>query len=265
MIQRAPAEMDLPDIVAAAWKACVRHWSLLVRIALLGALVSAASVYVLIELTPAPAGDEEPTAAAVQEASRRAAPVIVAAAVTSLFTHLALVRAGLDVLRGRPAGVLRALGEGLRRLPAGTVAVFVILFVTAALLSAATLVPPLGLIAGPLIAYVAVSWLLAVEVVVDERRGPFAALRRSRELVRGLWWRTCIIGLSVLVLYLFPSIILAWVGGAFESELVQSALAGVAFLLGAPFLALGHTQLYLDNRRRKGEPVEPSPPLERAS
>jgi hypothetical protein len=147
------------------------------------------------------------------------------------------------------------LGAGLRASPAGLLAMIVIVLLCGSLV-ASVLLSPLGL-------YLAVSWMLALQIILDERCGPIAALRRSRQVVRGQWWRACGIGCCLIVLYLFPGIVLAAVSGGWNSDVATSIAAGLAYLLSAPFLAVAHTQLYLDIRLRKGEPVNPTPPAER--
>lgn len=51
------------------------------------------------------------------------------------------------------------------------------------------------LLLGPLAVWIWVKLSLAPTVVVFENQGPFAALRRSAQLVRGSWWRVFGIGL----------------------------------------------------------------------
>lgn len=56
----------------------------------------------------------------------------------------------------------------------------------------------------PFAIHFAVAWVLAVPALVIERRAPRAALRRSRTLVKGHWWR--VVGL-VLVLTLVQTVV----------------------------------------------------------
>ncbi|NEE54877.1 hypothetical protein G3M55_61130, partial [Streptomyces sp. SID8455] len=51
------------------------------------------------------------------------------------------------------------------------------------------------LLLGPLAVWIWVKLSLAPTVVVFENQGPFAAIRRSAQLVRGSWWRVFGIGL----------------------------------------------------------------------
>ncbi len=248
--------MSLPDIIAAASTACVRHWSLLVRIALLGALVTVAVDVTLLKIAPDIPEGAQPNSAEVSRWLRNVSPLLGVAVLASLFTHLALVRAALTILRGESAALGTSLATAARALPAAMIAA-VVAVMAGAILTATLLLAPLAL-------FLLVNWLLTAQTLVDDGGGGFAALRRSRQIVRGQWWRTCMIGLSVLVLYLFPSILLGRVAGALDSEWAAGLMAGLSFLVSAPFLAFGHTQLYLDIRARKGEPVRrPAPPEDR--
>lgn len=249
--------MDLPDIIAAAATAWARHWAVLARVALPGAVITAAVNLALIAVVPQLPEARDPTPAELRHTLAAATPLLAAAVVVSLFTHLALVRSSLDLFRGQATDAGRAFLAAARALPAMAIVVGITLAICAALLATVFLTP--------LALYFLVNWMLAPQFVVDERASGLRALREARLLVRGLWWRSCAIGLSVLVLYVFPSIILAQMASATGSDTVLAVAAGVAFLIAAPFLALGHTQLYLDNRLRKGEPARPAPPRENAS
>jgi hypothetical protein len=268
VVERARAPLDLADVIAAAWNACVRHWTLLVRLSLLAALVTTAINLAVVRMgPPAPAG-EEVTREEVETLLADLTPYMLLALVVALFTHLALVRASLDILTGGEARFGESYGAGLRALPVALVSLLtaVVLFslLTAIVTVLMALLPPFGLLIPVLALYLFICWLFTPQAIVGERRGPFAALRRSRALVQGQWWRTCLVGLSVTVLYLFPGIVFPAIGARFDSEVAASAGAGLASLVAAPFLAMGHTVLYLDIRLRKGEPLRPAPPPERA-
>ncbi len=256
-MQRAASPMDLPDVIAATWNACVRYRRILLSIALAGAVVSAVANFGVIRLAPDVPEGEQITNAQFEGFLRASAPWFAAALVANLFTHLSLVHSGLHLFRGQPSGVGEAFVAGARSLPAAAIAGMIAFLFCLSLL--------IAVILAPLALYLFVGWMLAPEVIVDERRGPFAALARSRRLVRGQWWRACTVGLAILVLYTFPSIVMAAIGGATNSEFGASLAAGLASLVAAPFLAIGHTQLYLDIRLRKGEPALPASPVERAS
>lgn len=241
----------MADVVAATWSACLRHWRPLLLTALPGALLAGLTEFGLLRLQPAPpaggGSDAEPAPALLVGAL----PYLLVALVGQVFTHLALVRLALGLVRAEPVSVAVAWVTGLRRLAPGMVAMFVITLVLALLAGT--------LILAPLALYLGVGWILTAQVLVDEEYGAFAALGRSRRLVSGQWWRACTIGLSVLVLSFLPGLVLAQVGAATGSALGAIGTTALAALLAAPFLAMGHTMLYLEIRRRKGEPLRPAP------
>lgn len=260
MIGRASPPMDLPDIVASAWNAYLRHWPLLMAVALLGAVATGLANFGVLASVPNLPEGVEPTAAEVRHYLQTATPYLAGAGLMTLFTHLALVSAALHVLRGEPdAAVTSALAAGVRAFPAALLAWLAAFLVIVSLLTLGAVTVIGILLLGPLAVHLFVGWLLTPQFIVDERLGPFAALGASRRLVRGLWWRTCAIGLSVLVLYAFPSIIISQLTANYSSNVAVSIVAGLVALVSAPFLALGHTQLYLDNRLRK-DAARPAPP-----
>ncbi|MGP0101680.1 MAG: YciC family protein [Solirubrobacteraceae bacterium] len=90
-------------------------------------------------------------------------------------------------------------------------------------------------------------WSVAAPVVVLERPGVFAALRRSRELVRGNGWQ--VFGV-ILVLYILVGVVSILIEGAAESAgsgagIVVRVIVGV---LTAPLSALAASVLYFELR-----------------
>jgi hypothetical protein len=254
MMQRPAPPMDLPDVIAAAWSGCVHHWRVLLAIAVWGALVAAALNYGSLRASP-DLNNDALTADQAREALLRAGPFIAAGAVVELFLHLSLVRAALAFGRDAPVPARDCLLAGARALPAAAVAFFIALMVLV-LFAFTVLLLPIGV-------YWLFTWLFAPQVIVDEHRGPLAALVRSRQLVRGLWWHTFAVGVSIVLLTLLPQFALGRLGSIQGSHVGAAVITGVITLFTAPFLAMGHTVLYLDTRRRKGEPVRPAPPVER--
>lgn len=241
----------MADIVAVTWSTCLRHWRPLLLAALPGALLAGLTEFGLLRSQPAPpagGGTEAEQAPALLAATL---PYLLLALAAQVFTHLALVRLALGLLRAQPVRVLTAWATGVRRLAPGLVAVLALTLVVALLATT--------LILAPLALYWGVGWILTAQVLVDEECGAFAALGRSRRLVSGQWWRACSVGLSVLVLSFLPGLVFAQMGGATGTELGAVVSAALAALLAAPFLAVGHTMLYLEIRRRKGEPLRPTP------
>lgn len=154
-------------------------------------------------------------------------------------------------------------------IPLAMVAVAVVIVLIAAV------IPPLGLVLGIvavvfLIRY-AVLFSLAAPALVLEKGRVFGSLRRSRDLVRGSWWR--VLGISLLA-GLIAGIINAIVvlpfeyvgsGGSFTEikgslimYLIVSAVGTViASTITAPFAAGVSSLLYVDQRmRREGLDIE---------
>lgn len=95
--------------------------------------------------------------------------------------------------------------------------------------------------------YLITIWFVAAPVVVLERPGVFAALRRSRELVRGNGWQVFGVILVVYILFGVASFIIDGVA--------ESASAGVGIVvrvivgvLTAPLLALASSVVYFELR-----------------
>jgi hypothetical protein len=91
-------------------------------------------------------------------------------------------------------------------------------------------------------------WSVAAPVVVLERPGVFAALGRSRELVRGNGWQVfgVIFVLFFLVLFISSGIEIAADAGGTAAALVARVVVGV---LSAPLSALAAAVLYFELRR----------------
>jgi hypothetical protein len=244
-------EAGVADMVAATWSTCVRHARPLLLTALPGALVAGLTELGLLRAQTGTPASTQGTADQTSALLAAALPYLMLTLLGQVFTHLALVRLALGLLREQPVGALAAWATGFRRLAPGLVAMLTI-SLTLALLATTLVLAPLAL-------YLGVSWMLTAQVLVDEERGAWAALGRSRRLVGGQWWRVCSVGLSVLVLSFLPGLVLAQVGASIGTDLSAVLSAGAATLLAAPFLAVGHTMLYLESRRRKGEPLRPAP------
>lgn len=250
MQRSVPERMDLPDIIAAAFMGCVRNWRVLAAIALPWALVNGGVNFALLRMLPDIPQGTQATAEQTRQFLRASAPLVLIAGIVWLFTHLALVHAALALTQGRTVAVGGALRAAVRTLPAALVPLLAFAGSTFLMLTIAL---------APVALWLIVNWLLAVQVIMDQGCDGVTALRRSRALVRGQWWHTCAVGLAVAVLYAFPGIVLTRVGAAVGSAGVLAVLAALAVLVGAPFLAFGHTRLYLDLRARKGETVRPPP------
>lgn len=110
--------------------------------------------------------------------------------------------------------------------------------------------------------YLGVALYFSAQAVVAEDRSPIDALRRSRDLVRGQWWR--VFGIGIVF-----SVMIGVVGGligALGRGVAKSADSQAPALLGAmigdvftiAFTALAATLVFFDLRtRREGAPPPP--------
>ena len=209
----------------------------------LGALIaSAASAYV--------DGHALPPVEAMKRALRRAhvliagtlaasvlVTVVVFAAVFALMMALGIIGALIGMAVGGGAG---ALTTGL-----GVAVGLAVTAATTALMIA-------GFLFGS-------SYFVNVPAVIMlEGLGPFAAIGRSRTLVRGSLRRvTGVVGI-LLVLYLVAYLTLLAIGGAIARDVqMASNVAGVFVVVLYPFLAALLAVLYFDLRiRREGYDIE---------
>ena len=152
-----------------------------------------------------------------------------------------------DVLTGRKPDIVacyaRAFGV---LLPTAVVTVIVLL----ALLGSAILM--LILIGIPLFFYLLVIWFFALPVVVIEGRDGIAALKRSRELTLGSWWRLFGIGIVFTLLVIAAAIPVGVILGlvSLASINVVEVGSGVLAALVTPFFYAGSVLVYVDLRVR---------------
>ena len=109
--------------------------------------------------------------------------------------------------------------------------------------------------------WLAVAWSVAIPVLLVERTGGAAALRRSFRLVRGLWWSTLARLLVAALLILVATSVIS--GGLLvvllvaveEASYAALVLGGIVNVVGevltTPFLAAVITLVYFDLRVRK--------------
>jgi hypothetical protein len=137
---------------------------------------------------------------------------------------------------------------------------------TVAVVAAFVVGIPLGLAAGT---YLYVAFALSPAAIVLERAPVVASLRRSRELVRGAWWRTFGILLLVNVIAQFlagilavPFTVLALLatfltgdGGLNPYEILPLLVTSVGTILASavtwPFTAVATALIYVDRRIRR--------------
>ena len=105
----------------------------------------------------------------------------------------------------------------------------------------------------PLLFYLVVVWFFFVECIMLEREQPLAALWRSRDLVRGNYWRLFRIGVVFVVLMVALLLIS---GGLMQIvskiSLTMAIIAyTAAIVVVLPVISIGRTLVYFDLRVRK--------------
>lgn len=245
--------MDLGDIVSAAWLLCIRHWRPMLA---MGCVSGAASLFLSIGLYAGVQRTQPSTGGgAAHPLSLAVSWLVLAGLPIVLFNQLALIRYSLESYVGDDARVDRCY-----RRAAGRYGRFLLAALTAGVAFAIGAVTTILL---PVALYLLVCWFFIGQIyMAEDAVRPLAALRRSRALVRGLWWRTAGVLLGLTLLSLLPSILAGAVPtSGIAASLVASAIASA---LAAPFAAASQTLLYLDLRLRKHENIAlaPSRPAE---
>jgi hypothetical protein len=146
------------------------------------------------------------------------------------------------------------------------VALWAVLFIVAGIIAAVAQGGAVGilvLVVAGLIAivgtfYLGASWLVAPVVVVLEKVGPIAALRRAWRLSEGNRWRIIGIQVLLLILNLVLSVLLGGlfaIGGQSEQpgigSVLQSLVNLASTIIWAPVEWIAFTVLYYDLRVRK--------------
>jgi hypothetical protein len=186
---------------------------------------------------------------------RTAAVALLAVALTvgSLWAAAGCTEALSQIYLGRSAEPREALVAALRRVPTLLVAALAA-GVAVAVAAFALIVPGIWLFG---------LWLVIVPAVVIERRGPFAALNRSRQLVTGRWWGVVVATLvCAIAVWLVNEVISTVVQAPFvhrthislaEFVVVYGLSIPLAGVLLQPFSVAVNTILYYDLRfRREG-------------
>lgn len=170
--------------------------------------------------------------------------VALAVTILTIATYvllLAAVTSTLDRLdRGLPVTAARTLREVLSSWrPLARVAVQYFVVIAALTVFVATM---------PLAIYYAVSRAFAVPVVIAEQCAAGTALRRSRMLVRGGWWRTAVplAIVSGLGLAVGPVTGITLLLGTDLSPSLVNVVSSVLFALAMPVAAAAVVYLYFD-------------------
>ncbi|WP_116950917.1 DUF7544 domain-containing protein [Jiangella endophytica] len=232
------------QVLSAAWQMYARHWPLFTGIGLVylpvmalatGAqwiAVTAADLTTLV----GPDGDHNALTVLV---------VVLLGDAISLLAYLCVLAAvshSVGALSGgrvpSPLDAYRAVVQRLR--PLSSVAVRIAVVV--ALLLVAIVTAPFALV-------YAVRRAFAVPIVMIEDEPATGALRRSRQLVRGQWWRTAmllvlVVGLGAVIGPLVGIVILLVSGGT--TFWLINLVAGLVYAATMPYVALVIAYQYAD-------------------
>ena len=152
----------------------------------------------------------------------------------------ATARALVEVDAGRgisPLGAFRnALGEFRALLGALAIAVPIVTVLT------------LTLALIPVAIWVAVRWALVAQVVELENASARGALRRSRELVTGRWFKVAVLtvlgaGLALALGPLVGALLILFTSAPFW---LLNIVAGIVYVLAMPLVALATSYVYFD-------------------
>jgi hypothetical protein len=243
----APA--DLGDIISDAVSLCVRRAASVLPMA----LITVAGTEIMAMATEPLTSDllkVSNAGGSLHAIPWRLAALLPLGSAVVLFNQLAYERLAFDAWTGNDGHALNAYLAAARRYVPALLAAFAT--VLACALASWTLV---GI---PIAIYFAVCWNFAGQVcVIEGETNPLLALRRSRAIVLGSWWRTAAILLAILLLSLLPSFLADWLSVGRDSAAL--VLGAVATAIAAPFLATAQTRLYVDLRLRKHEPITLAP------
>ena len=155
--------------------------------------------------------------------------------------YAALIVAVSEVYLDNPATIGGAYGA-TRGIIVPLIGTFLLFYVLLILAVIALLIPGI---------YFGVCWALLSPVIVVERRFGMAALRRSRELVRGAWGRTFAILLVAGLIARVPGSLLNlyWVMIPYLGQVLTAATSAVVTTYGAVVLVI----YYFDRRCRVEE------------
>lgn len=175
-----------------------------------------------------------------------------------ILVQAATTRVYAETYQGKKMGISDGLRSGLRRLPAMLVL---------------TVVQTVGFLIGGLLClipgiFLYGIWAVSPAALINESLGPFAALRRSQQLVKGFWWRTfgIVIVASILasilaglltaplqVASIVPGILSGDETAVFSGQFlaINVFASGLATALTLPFVAAVVVAVYYDLRVRK--------------
>jgi hypothetical protein len=105
----------------------------------------------------------------------------------------------------------------------------------------------------PLLFYLLVIWYCFVPCIMLEGKGPLDSMWRSRDLVKGYYWRV----LGICLIYTFILLVIAFIAVSVNyglsniSTVLSSLVVATAGVIILPIGWIGQTLVYLDLRARK--------------
>ncbi len=229
---------DIFKLYAAALPVC---WSLSLTSAL---LVMAPNTYLQLQLR----GD--PTRAMAQFSSPTVWICYAAIMVVSVALSVSIMVRTLNVANGEDGSFASALSRGFGLFPRTCLAS--ILFGLAVFVGIILLIVP-GI-------FLMVAFMLSAPLIVAEDMSATASLSRSRQLIKGDWWRTCaIFSVALLVAYLliicvgFISGVAGVLGGADRTFtlIISSIVGGLLNAFVLPLYSAVVLGIYFDLKLRK--------------
>ena len=105
----------------------------------------------------------------------------------------------------------------------------------------------------PLFFFLLVSWFFVEQAIMIEGQGSIEAFGRSRNLVRGTWWRVFGIGVVFGVILIVLGVIEGFVssGVGLASPTAGAIIGAIISMFIFPIAAIGATLVYFDLRARK--------------
>jgi hypothetical protein len=271
--------LGLGEIIDTAFKIYTRHWRVLMLAVGIVLVPALAASYLVLSSAPAPDLApylEEPSFVVDDGLLDEILPFFratVAAALIQLIGAMlaaaGVMRAVAEVYLGSSPDWRATLVAAGRRLPAIlitgvlivgaigalTVGIWLLTGLTAMSSGGGRLLVTLAFFISLLVVpWLAVSWSLAIPVLVVENAAPTGALTRSFSLVRGRWWPTFGTILTAWLIVVILSSIASRIVGAFLSsgENVAAALV-ISTAISAvttPFIVTVLAVLYFDLRAR---------------
>ena len=96
-------------------------------------------------------------------------------------------------------------------------------------------------------------WAVAAPVLVLERAGVFASLRRSRELVRGNGWQVFGVIVAIFAIEIVIGLVIGAIGAIGDSAALRFIVQLIVNVLLAPVSALAASTIYFALREARGE------------